>query len=77
MLAQHHLADEAADLADVAGYFGQAFLCRVEFLQHDHRQEDIVLFESEDRGRVVHQHVGVDDVQAFIASHQGLLLRIL
>jgi hypothetical protein len=35
----------------------------VELLERDHRQVDVVLFEAEQRGRVVHQHVGVEHEQ--------------
>ncbi|MPN31904.1 hypothetical protein SDC9_179379 [bioreactor metagenome] len=32
---------------------------RVQLLQHDHRQEDVVFLEAEQAGWVVQQHVGV------------------
>ena len=54
----------AADLAGVARHLGHALLVAVQFLQRDHRQVDVVLFEAEQRGRVVHQHVGVEHEQA-------------
>ena len=69
MLALHHLANEAADLAHVAGDFGKALLGRIQFLQDHHGYEDVVLFEAEDRGRVVHQHVRVENIQAFLTFH--------
>ena len=40
--------------------FREPFLVGVQLLEHDHRQIDVVLLESEDRGGVVHQHVGVE-----------------
>ena len=62
--AANHVVEEAADLAHVARGFGEAFLVGVELLEHHHRQIDVVLLETEDRGRVVHQHVGVEHEQA-------------
>ena len=53
----------AADLAGVARDLGHALLVAVELLQHDHRQEDVVLLEAEQAHRVVHQHVGVEHEQ--------------
>src|SRR4029453_5676596 len=35
----------------------------VGLLERDHRQVDVVLVEAEQRRRVVHQHVGVEDEQ--------------
>ncbi len=60
----HQLVEEAADLAHVAGRFRQAFLARVEFLEHGHRNVDIVLFEAKDRRRIVHQHIRVEHENA-------------
>ena len=31
----------------------------VQFLQHKHRQVDIMFFKAEQAGRIVHQHIGV------------------
>jgi hypothetical protein len=53
----------AADLAGVARHLAHALLVVVELLQRDHRQEDVVLLEAEQRHRVVHQHVGVEHEQ--------------
>jgi hypothetical protein len=50
----------AADLAHVARHLAHAFLVAVQFLQRDHRQEDVVFLEAEQAHRVVHQHVGVE-----------------
>jgi hypothetical protein len=46
-----HLVDEPADLADVARSLGHALLAGVEFLEHHHRQVDVVLVEAEQGGR--------------------------
>jgi hypothetical protein len=51
---RHQLVEKAADLSHVARGFGQAFLSGVELLEHDHRDEDVVLFEAKDRRRIVH-----------------------
>ena len=67
--------EEAADLARVAADFGRAFLGVVQFLDHLHRQEHIVLLELEQRGRVVHQHVGVEHVDALASGHRVSLWR--
>ncbi len=66
--ARHQLVEEAADLADVARRLGHALLAGVEFLEHGHRDEDVVLLEPEDRGRVVHQHVGVEHEDAALGG---------
>ena len=63
------LIDETADLARVAGYFRLSLFCGVQFFQHGHRNEDVVLLEPEQGRRVVHQHVGVEYVDAFASSH--------
>ena len=54
----------AAHLARVARDLAHALLVIVEFLERDHRQVDVVLLESEERHRVVHQHVGIEHEQA-------------
>ena len=61
--AAHHIVEEAAHLSGIARHFRQAFLVGVEFLDHHHGQKDVVLFEAENRRRIVHQHVGVQDKQ--------------
>jgi len=55
--------EHAADLPRVARHLAHALLVAVEFLQRHHRQEDVVLLEAEQRGGVVHQHVGVEHEQ--------------
>ena len=52
--------ERATHLARVACDFGHALLVIVEFLERHHRQIDVVFLEAEQRGRVVHQHVGVE-----------------
>jgi hypothetical protein len=69
----HQLVEEAADLAHVARGLRQALLVGVEFLEHDHRQVDIVFFEAEDRGRVVHQHIRVEHEDAPFAGRAAVL----
>ena len=48
----------------------------VQLFQRDHRQVDIVFFEAEQRGRVMHQHVGVQHEQfgdaALVGEFAGL-----
>ena len=56
--------DEAAHLARVTAGLAGAFLAIVQFLDHLHGQEHIVFLELEQRRRVVHQHIGVEDVEA-------------
>ncbi len=63
--ALHQFVDETAYLADVAGNLGEAFFAGVHFLQDDHGQVDIVLLKTEQRSRVVHQHIGVENEEAF------------
>ena len=57
------LVEEAAHLTRVARDFGHAFLVGVQLLEGRHRQEDVVLLEAEQAGRIVHQHVGVEHEQ--------------
>ena len=59
----HHVVEEAAHLAHVARGFRQALLVGIELLEHHHRQVHVVLFEAEDRRRIVHEHVGVEHEQ--------------
>ncbi len=63
----HQLIEEAAHLAHVARRLRQALLARVELLEHDHRDVDVVFLEAEDRRRIVHQHVGVEHEDAALA----------
>ena len=57
--ALHQLVEKAAHLAHVARRLRQSLLAGVELLEHGHRNVDVVLFEAEDRGRIVHQHIRV------------------
>src|SRR6185312_1111088 len=61
--------EEAADLAAVARDFRGAFLLFVEFLQHGHRDEDVVFLETEQRGRIMQQDVGIESVDALASGH--------
>ncbi len=58
--AVEQFVEAAADLPRVTRHLGVADLGRVEFLEHDHRNEQVVLVELEQCGRVMHQHVGVE-----------------
>ena len=51
--------DEPTDLTRIATGFGSAFFGVVQFFDDLHRQKDVVFFEFEQRGGVVHQHIGV------------------
>ncbi len=64
------LVEEAADLARVAGCFRVALLAVVQLLQDHHRYEDVVFLELEQRGRIVHQHVGVQHVDPLASRHR-------
>jgi len=61
--ALHQFIEEAADLAHIAGHFGDAFLGGVQFLQHHHGQEYGVFLESEQGRGIMHQDVGVQHIQ--------------
>ena len=60
----HQLVEEAAHLAHVAGRLRQALFPGVELFEHGHRDVDVVLLEAKDRGRIVHEHVGVEHENA-------------
>src|SRR3546814_1335054 len=47
-----------------------AFLGGVEFLEHHHRDEQIMLFEAEQRGRIVEEDVGIEDEDLALAHWQ-------
>src|SRR6185437_7918769 len=49
--------------------FRGAFLLFVEFLQYGHRDEDVVFLETEQRGRVMQQDVGIESVDALASGH--------
>src|SRR4029079_9596476 len=66
--AGHQLVEEATDLSHVARRLRQAYLTGVEFFEHDHRDIDVVLVETEDRRRIVHQHVGVEHEDASLLT---------
>ncbi len=58
-------------LAGIARDFRHAFLVVVQFLQGHHRQVDIVLLETEQRRRIMHQHIGVEYKQLGYAQFVG------
>ena len=64
--------DEATDLTRIATGFGRAFLGVVQFFDDLHRQKDVVFFEFEQGGGVVHQHIGVEDVDALAFGHHAV-----
>ncbi|MNU87554.1 hypothetical protein D3C71_773380 [compost metagenome] len=70
----HQLVEEAADLARIAARFGRALLAVVQLLDHLHGQVDIVLLEFEQRGGIVHQHVGIQHVDALASGHHRFLV---
>ena len=70
----HQLVEEAAHLAGVAARFGGALLAVVQLLDHLHGQVDVVLLEFEQRGRIVHQHVGIQHVDALASGHRRFLV---
>ncbi len=72
--AHDQFVEETADLAGVAADFGGALLGVVQFLDHLHRQEHVVFFELEQRRGVVHQHVGVQHIDALASGHSGSLM---
>src|SRR5699024_2363753 len=72
-LGLDQLVDETADLARVARGLGEALLAVVQFLDDLHRQVDVVPFELEQRGGVVHQDVGVEHVNPLAFGHHWSL----
>ena len=51
----------AADLARITCYLGHAFFVTIEFLQHNHGQENIMFFKPKQAHGVVHEHIGVEN----------------
>jgi len=70
----HQLIEEAADLARIAARLGGALLAVVQLFDHLHRQVDIMLLELEQRGRIVHEHVGIQYVDALASGHRQFLV---
>src|ERR1041385_3854278 len=62
----------ARGLPGVASNFGNAFLVVVELLEREDREVQIVFFETEDAGGIVHQHVGVEHEKLGRRSLGGL-----
>jgi hypothetical protein len=46
-----------------------AFLAVVQFLQDHHGDENIVFFELKQRGWIMHQDIGIEDIDALAAGH--------
>ncbi|MNT28136.1 hypothetical protein D3C72_1638000 [compost metagenome] len=59
----HQGVQRTADLARVARHFRHALLLVIQLFQRHHRQEDVVLFEAEQRAGIVQQHIRVQDEQ--------------
>jgi hypothetical protein len=72
--AAGEFVQEAVGLAHVTRDLGGTDLGIVQFLQHRHRQEDVVLVKTEQRGGVVHQDVGIQHEQPFAGD--GLLAQV-
>ncbi|KAG1086155.1 hypothetical protein G6F35_015905 [Rhizopus arrhizus] len=70
----HQLVEEAAHLAGIAARFGCALLAVVQLLDHLHGQVNVVLLEFEQRGGIVHQHVGIQHVDALASGHRRFLV---
>ncbi|EOA05532.1 dehydrogenase [Herbaspirillum frisingense GSF30] len=64
----HQRIQRTRDLARIAGDFGHALLVVVQLLQRHHGQVDVVFLEAEQRGRIVHQHVGIQHEQLGLAQ---------
>ena len=73
--AFHQVVEESADLARVAAGLRRALLGVVQLLDDLHRQVDVVLLELEQRGGIVHQHVGIQHVDALASGHHGFLVK--
>jgi len=70
----YQFIEETAYLAGVAARFGGALLAIVQLFDHLHRQVDIVLLEFEQRGGIVHQHIGIQHVDALASGHHRFLV---
>ncbi|MNN21936.1 hypothetical protein D3C81_1352750 [compost metagenome] len=68
------LIQKATHLARVAACFGGSFLAVVQLLDYLHGQVDIVFLEFEQRGWIVHQHVGIQYVDALASGHRRFLV---
>ena len=61
----HQFIEKTADLTYIACYLGHTFLPCIHLFKYDHGQVDVVFLEAEQRGGVVHQHVGIKDEESF------------
>ena len=68
---RHQRVQRTRDLACIARHFGHALLVVVQLFQRDHGQVDVMLLEAEQRGRIVHQHVGIQHEQLGLAQLVG------
>ena len=58
-----HFVEKAAGLAGIARHIGHAFFVRIHFFERDDGDIKIMLFEFKQAGRVVQQHIGVENKQ--------------
>ena len=75
------IADDVINLADgfaaIGGNAGFAHLQFVEFLQNGHGNHHLVFLKIQNGGRVVNQHIGIQNVQlgcGFSWCHRCILL---
>ena len=59
----HNLIQEAGHLPRIARHLAHPLLVVIQLLQHRHRQIQVVLLEAVQRGRIVHQDIGVEHKQ--------------
>ena len=71
--ALHHFTYESADLAYVSRNLGKALLGGIEFFKNHHRNEQVVLFKSKKCRWIMHQYIGIQDIQALFTTHKGEL----
>ena len=59
--ALQQLVEKTAGLTRISRHFRDAFLGRVEFLEDHHGQKHVMFLKTEDGGRIVDEHVGIQD----------------
>lgn len=64
--------ERAAGLARIACHLGRTLFVAVEFLEHDHRQKNIMLFKTKQTHRIMQQHIGVEHKQLWRPTVLGL-----
>ena len=57
------LIEISRNLSGITCDLGHTLLVMIEFLQNLHRNDDVVLLEAVEAGRVVQEHVGIEDEQ--------------